>query len=1385
MKNIAKRGKVLSSVLVLLTMCLSLFPTNVFADDASSPRNYYHSEYDSYSDVLANGDKIEQQVYAEGIVMLKNEDNALPIPEGSKISVFSKNSNEYKIREYLANAGYNVNPVLANFYANKSLSGSGRGTAASNGQVSVGYNTGETPVSMYRDTEINSFKDYNDAAIVIIHRLSGEGNDAPRTMMWNEEKNSYAPADETYTDLVPGARQEDDHYLQLDQNETDMLALAAEHFDKVIVIFFTPSSFETGFLDDPGHYAYQENIKGALYIGYPYTQVAQTNVLGDLLQGQINPSGRLVDTWARDFKLDPTWNNFGNYLVEAGGEGKGNTYTNVAYGAGSSKGSYYNNYVTYNEGIYVGYRYWETRGYTEGDAVYSSAGKGEADPYFSFDKDGDNEIHGTTTTEWANWYQSRVVYPYGYGLSYTTFTQEIVASIPSNDGVVTSNDLIALQVKVTNTGSVAGKEVVQIYYTAPYYEGGIEKSHVLLATFAKTDILQPGESQILTLSFSARDMASYDYSDANKNGFKGYELEEGTYAIRLMKNAHDEWENFNVKVAETEKLATDAVTGNTVENRFDDVSNYITDDLGQKYLSRSDWEGTWPVFNYRLTASQAVIDGLEQWKYNVTMDPSLDESHPLYTTVMPTTGAKNGILLSMLHGLDYDDPLWDKFLDQLTEQQLIELCTKGHYECGINVPELGIKNVGNYDTRGGLYNRDRTENQLGNSRIGDIIILAQTFNVELAYEMGKQVGEEALWDDTHVAYSDSYLDVYGSGAWYAPSVNIHRSQFLGRNQQYYGEDAVLAGEMAAQMVIGAQEKGFATYVKHFAVNNQETNRIGLSTWCNEQAMREVYFKAFEITVKKGKTLGIMSSLNRIGTEWAGGSYALLTEILRDEWGFRGNVVTDSFIGNFSNADQMIRAGGNLALGNHTTGSYKMKYNLGTPTTVNILRENAHGILYMLANSNAINSYVQTDEKPVNSYIGAILNTAIVGASYNGSVATAKISGKLFPGVDDSAISYSLAEDGKIPAGLTISENGLISGIPEEEVNNFKIKVAATYAGYTKTATFTISIVGGNGAIIYSAEPALGVHVINQSVNLSVAGASIFKPEMEDGEVLPEITYVLKSGSVLPEGLTLSPSGEIIGTPTKECSNYEFTVVAIADGYRSVEANFSLSVLYPISFAGGDLPAGKVGISYAAKLNEVDSVNGVTYKLAEGSSLPTGLSLTAGGHIVGKPMQAVSDYTFSVEVSAPFSETAVAEYKISIGLNYNEFTLVHAEKGVEYFAYVNTAQGGSNVTYALKPGSVLPAGLTLSDDGVISGVTDQVGIYDITIVASEDGMISDEISVSLYVVGTGSNISLGNGNNANTDGGNRIEGKTITTIIASCFILGLLIIAFLWIKMRIL
>ncbi len=1316
MKKIAKYGKLFGALAVAGIMTFScISPVVASAADEVVRKNYYNSDYTDRNELVADGAELSKEVYGEGIVMLKNEDNALPIPKGSKISVFSKNSNQMSIRASLSTAGYSVNPTLANFYASKTLSGDGRGTAPSNGNVTAGYNTGETPVSMYTQDVKNSFAEYNDAAIVVIYRVSGEGNDAARTMMWDGEQ--YQNWNANSNQLVPGARNKDDHYYQLDQNETDMLAMCAENFDKVVVLFHTPNSFETGFLDDVGHYAYQENIKAALYIGTPYDQCAKSDVLGKLLQGEINPSGRVVDTWARDFKLDPTWQNFGNYL-----QLKGNQYVNLPGSGGNGGGGYVNNYVTYNEGIYVGYRYWETRGYTEGNVAYDSTLS-----------DG-NEIHGTTTTAWDNWYQAHVVYPYGYGLSYTTFTQEIVATTPDANTAINKDSEISVDVKVTNTGSVAGKEVVQLYYTAPYKAGQIEKAHVLLAEFAKTKLLEPGESQTLTLTFDAYDMASYDYSDANQNGFKGYELDDGDYYIRLMKNAHQELDSVKYTVNAGIQYATDPVTGNAVENRFDDVSSYITDSvadggLGQKYLSRNDWEGTWPVMNVKLTASQRVIDGFTEWKVSSgtqQRDPAADIGQPYYTTEMPATNVQSGVVLSDLHGLDYDDELWETFLDQFSVAQLTELVTQGKYFGGADYPEFGIKRMGNYDTRGGLYVRPEHLNgtRATCNRIGDIIILAQTFNKELAYKFGKQTGEEALWCQD---------GMYGAGAWYAPSINIHRSPFGGRNNQYYGEDAVLAGKMASQIILGAQEKGFPTYLKHFAVNNQETNRCGLATWANEQSMREIYFKGFEIGVKEGKTLGIMSSLNRIGTEWAGGDYELLTEVLRNEWGFKGSVVTDSYLGdssNISNADHMIRGGGNLALGLAT-----LKYNVGTPTTVSCLREMTHGILYLMAHSNAINAFPQGENKPFDNFAGGILNTAVVGVSYTANVANAQLNGVLFPDADASDITYTLAEGSQLPDGLTLSADGVISGKPTKEENNYRFTVQASYAGNTATADFTMSIINVNGSIVYQAETDLGSIGVNQATNLSVAGASIVKPNAKPGEVLPTVTYSLKSGSALPEGLTLSADGIISGTPTKECSNYEFTVLANASGYSSVELTFKTSVYYKTTFAGGTLKNGKIGISYLDRVSIGTSQNAITYSL-EGN-LPKGLSLTAQGYVTGKPGETVTDYTFTVVASAAFAEPVKAEYKISIGVAFsNKLVLNDAEKGEEYYMSVNMADGGTaEVVYSIKEGTALPEGLALSADGIITGTPTKAGTYEITVVASADGKLSDEVTLTLYVAGT--------------------------------------------------
>ncbi len=1287
--------------------------------------NVYVSEYDTRKELSAAATDLDKEITAEGAVLLKNEDNALPLAEGSKVSIFGKASARYSYAGEFGAAGFKVNNILSNFYSDSNLSGKGADSQSYGNAISAGLNTGETPIENYTQNIKDSFKDYNDAAIVVFYRAGREGWDNPRTMMWDGE--SYGKWTDKSDQLVPGARAKDDHYLQLDQNETDLLKMCAENFEKVIVLLHTPSSMETGFLDDPGHYAYQKNIKAAFFISDPYN----TSPVAQILKGEISPSGRTTDTWARDFKLDPTWQNFGNYLMEVNPSQKGNQYANLPSSEGLGGGGYVNNYVTYNEGIYVGYRYWETRGLTEGNSSYTSATEAEKAQYLdassyealpngsggSAGKSKDY-IHGTTTTNWDSWYDAHVVYPLGYGLSYTTFEQTLVSAEPVGNSTLTKDGTITLKVKVKNTGSVAGKDVVQVYYTAPYKNGQVEKAHVVLAAFAKTKLLEPAEEETLTLSFSVQSMASYDYSDANQNGFKGYELDAGDYVVKLMKNAHETIETVTYVLDNGIQYETDEATGNKVENRFDDVSDYITDDLGQKYLSRSDWEGTWPKFNYKLTASEDVINGLKEWLVTdgqQTRDPEADKSEPYYTEEMPTTNARNGIKLEDLRGLDFDDPKWDQYLDQFSVNQLIELVTKGSYVSGKDFPEYGVKAMTNCDDVNHFVPQGGAQDT--HYHFGTPALLASTWNTDLAYRYGKMIGEDALW-----GWNDQI------GAWYAPAVNLHRSQFGGRNAQYYSEDGFLAGMISANTVKGTQEKGLLVYCKHFALNNSENNRCGLITWANEQSMRELYFKSFEVCVKEGGALGIMSSLNRIGTTWAGGSYELLTEVLRNEWGFKGTVVTDSYLGdtsNLSNADQMIRAGGTLAL-----GWANLNYNKDSATTITCLRNAVHNLLYAQAHSNALNSMPQGEHTPIQTFTGGLLERAVTGMPYTANVANAKLSDVFYPDIDDSEIKYTIAEGSRLPEGLTLSEQGEISGIPTEEINSFRFKVKATYDDYSRTAEFTISVVGYNGAIVYEAEENLGTIYVNKAANLTVAGAKVVNPNATGA--LPTCTYALASGSKLPAGLTLNADGTITGTPTSVCENYAFSVTASASGYPSVTLPFKLNVFYEMTFTGGALAGGKLGVSYMQKLPAAETQGKVTYALSEESKLPNGLTLTSGGYITGTPREAVTDYTFTVIATSPFTEPVEAQFTLTIGLSFNETTLQNGRTGESYSARVDTAQGAGEISYTLKAGSALPEGLTLSENGVISGTPSKAGDYTFTVVASAEGKVGDEITLTLHI-----------------------------------------------------
>lgn len=890
-------------------------------------------------DAMNAANELNITICEEGSVLLKNENSALPLAGNETISVFGKNSvnlvyggsgsassdrtNAKTIYESLEAAGFRVNETLKAFYEDPNQSGSGReGNPSMESGIPTGIAVGETPVSSYTDEVINSFSG-SDVALVVISRISGEGWDLPRTM---RDKDGNA---------LPGAMSADDHYLELDQNEQDMLKLACENFDKVIVIINSSNVMELGFLDGTADgddtdigYDFASRIDGAVWIG----GVGNYGImaLGSILNGSVNPSGRTVDTYPRDFSQDPSWQNFSINMGSSDKKADGGTGNSYYVDSTDRSGNYLGKYtgyfyVEYEEGIYVGYRYYETAAY-EGFIDYEEA----------------------------------VVYPFGYGLSYTTFDQTFDSIQRKTDAA--GNPYYEVQVTVTNTGDAAGKEVVQLYYTAPYITGQIEKAHVVLAAFDKTGLLAPGESQTLTLTVYEQDMASYDYNDANGNGHKGYELDAGEYEFKLMKNSHELIASKTVSIEET-NYDTDRVTEGTVENRFDDVSTAMEG----KVMSRADFAGTFPV------APSYEERRVEQSFINELAAPFTDENDanmPYYTTEYPTQDAAVTVQFRELVGLEKDDPMWETFMNQLTVEEMATLIgtacynTQAFEEYGIPRTIHGDGPVGFVDFLKSDLAKDR--NVCG---YASECVMGSTWNERLAYEMGISYGNEALFGDGVQSYS----------GWYAPGVNIHRSAFGGRNAEYYSEDGLLSGCMAAGVVRGATEKGCYTMVKHFALNEQETNRNsnGILTWADEQSIRELYLVPFKYAVQEGGSKGVMTSFNRIGTTWAGGHYGLCQEILRGEWGFDGMVISD-FNANttYMYADMMVRAGGDLNLcqdGMPSTSEDKL-----TATQVSVIRTAAKNILYVIANSSAMNGEFEYGLAPWETVMYAV-DAVIVAA----------------------------------------------------------------------------------------------------------------------------------------------------------------------------------------------------------------------------------------------------------------------------------------------------------------------------------------------------------------------------------------------------------------------
>lgn len=894
---------------------------------------YYTSDYEDKEDAFKKANELNVEINKEGITLLKNENGALPLAKKSKVSVFGKNSVNLAyggsgsgaftvtsetptLYDSLKKAGIEYNPTLKSFYESNKQSGSGRGTnpKMDNSRSTIdGFGTGETPLSSYTDSVKNSYKDFNDAALVVVTRIGGESFDLPRTM-----KN------------VDGELDENDHYLELDKNEQDMLVHVCENFDKVILIINCSTSMELGFLDGiedndstivEGMNGIDGKIDGAVWIGGPgYSGIL---ALGSVLVGETNPSGRTIDTYQRDFTKDPTYQNFADNLVNYG-----NTYL-ISDG---SIPSVTEHYLDYEESIYVGYRYYETRGF------------------------GDEE-----------WYKKNVVYPFGYGLSYTEFKWTVTDwSFNAGETLSWTNEAdreFKVTVEVENKGAYAGKDVVQVYLTAPYTAGKIEKPHVVLVGFAKTPVIKAGEKATVEIAFNGYDFASYDYSDANQNEFKGYELDGGEYEVKVMRNAHSVAESRKFTLSDNVQYKKDTTTGTEVVNRFDDVSfeeNYGMESL----LSRNNWVGTFPV-NEVLSGSDAertiTPEFLAKIKSTATNNPIVDKTdveRPTQAEIASPAGTmklyellsfdENDQVIRDEEGtivVDFNDPRWDSYLDILTVNEMMNLTMMGAFQT------LGLEGIGlipafaSDGPVGFVYFMAASEavNPVYKTcSYASECVIAATWNVELAYEMGQSVGNEGIIGNTRG-------DGRPYSGWYAPAVNIHRTPFSGRNFEYYSEDPFISGKLAAEVIKGARSRGVYTQLKHFAVNDQETNRSGVCTWLTEQAMREIYFKPFEIAVKEGGALGIMSSFNRIGSLWTGGDYRLLTEVLRNEWGFKGMVITDFNTEPFMDTKQMAYAGGDLNL-----ATTPKAWTPSTAADYVVLRDAVKNIIYTTARSNAMN-----------------------------------------------------------------------------------------------------------------------------------------------------------------------------------------------------------------------------------------------------------------------------------------------------------------------------------------------------------------------------------------------------------------------------------------------
>ncbi len=779
------------------------------------------------------GIEVAKSITDEGLVLLKNEDNVLPLTGEKKLNVFGFGAMNYKmggggsgatnlndavsLYDGLSSAGIAYNPELYQFYVDNADLINPPSTNIWM-QMAAGIlgteHTTEPQTIDYLPTElIASAKEYSDTAMVVITAMSSEASDA----------------------TVDN--------LQISEAERALVDFVANEFENVIVLVNSGYAMDLSFIEE------YESIKSVLWIGNPGAYGALS--IGNTLAGNINPSGRLNDTYVRDIGAIPAVQNIGDYK-----------YENID---GIAR-------LDYEEGIYVGYRYYETR--------YGNDEKA---------------------------YDENVIYPFGYGLSYTTFDQEII----SND---VTDSKVNLEIKVTNTGDVAGKEVVQIYYTPPYIKGGIEKSTKNLVAFDKTNELKPGESQVIKISFDLKDMSSWDLENGN------YVLDKGNYVINVGKNSHENYDSFKWKNDKKKVYKTDELTGTEYQNLFDYVNGDLT------YLSRADFEGTFPTDeDVELVAPEEVVNEF------YSMPTEIEGTEAI-------TGEDNGIMLEDLKGLEFDDPMWELFLNQFTIEEMVGIISYGGFHTR-EIERLGVPRTDLIDGPAG-WNR-MFGGSLDAASYPTELLLASTWNTDLALALGDAIGAEGA--------------AYGIDMWYAPAMNIHRSPIGGRNFEYFSEDPLISGKMAAGMVNGAQKHNVMVTIKHFALNDQEVNaRNGVMVWANEQALREIYLKPFEIATKEADATGVMTSFINIGPKWAGANDELLNKLLRDEWGFDGIATTDAQLGDWMNPIKAITTGNELMLsigkGEQNEEMLMQAYEEMPVLISNSLRDRIHTIMYNIVNN---------------------------------------------------------------------------------------------------------------------------------------------------------------------------------------------------------------------------------------------------------------------------------------------------------------------------------------------------------------------------------------------------------------------------------------------------